>query len=213
MRKMKSLRNIFLMFFLIVFFMGCSAMFVGSTNDPHQKLTDAYGLLYNQNRPIPAEKLIQEAIEIFQKENDASGLAKGYATYGLFFNSPAVGHFSPYKTKGFLDKTVQYDQRYQKALWYFDKAKEILKKEQDSELNMSTLSMILFYEAETYLNMYKTDSACKRYKKHIIKFKEYVSKYPDMKKFRNMSADSYEEYKIQMKYHMWRIGCENSDLP
>jgi hypothetical protein len=54
------------------------------TSDPERKLGWAKELYQNQNRPIPAERLIKEAIEIYQERGDQLGLAQAHRAYGVF---------------------------------------------------------------------------------------------------------------------------------
>lgn len=111
--------------FITVFLYGCAASMVPETSDPARKLGWARVLIEEQNRPLPAERLIREAIDIYRASNDQDGLAAGYRQYGLFFASPSVKKFeSHYRTDGFLDKTVTFDRRMDKAIEYFNLAKE-----------------------------------------------------------------------------------------
>jgi len=43
---------------------GCAAMLIPKTSDPAKKLGYAYQLFDQQHRPLPAEELIRESIEI-----------------------------------------------------------------------------------------------------------------------------------------------------
>jgi len=64
-------------------FTGCSAAFVVATFDPYKKPGHASALL-DVGRPLPAERLILEAIDIFQKKDDPQGLAFAYNEYAFF---------------------------------------------------------------------------------------------------------------------------------
>jgi hypothetical protein len=48
---------------------GCAAMGVVETGDPDKKIRDAYILFGEQQRPLPAERLIREAIAIYQHKS------------------------------------------------------------------------------------------------------------------------------------------------
>jgi tetratricopeptide (TPR) repeat protein len=110
---------------IAAFLYGCAASMVPETSDPAKKLGWARVLIEEQNRPLPAERLIREAIEIYRASSDQDGLAEGYRRYGLFFASPSVKKFeSHYRTEGFLDKTVTFDKRMDKAIEYFNMSKE-----------------------------------------------------------------------------------------
>lgn len=123
------------LFKLIVFSMcaailfGCAAAMVPVSSDPKTKLGWATALLEEQDRPLPAERLIREAIEIYQTQNDELGLAEGYRKYGVFFRSASVKRYEDvYRKEGFLDKTTTFDQRLDKSIEYFDKSRELFEK-------------------------------------------------------------------------------------
>jgi hypothetical protein len=86
--KMKKLNLIILFSYLIL--TGCSAMFVPETNDPYEKLKWAQLLIERQSRPIPAERLINQAIAICKQNNDYSCLGRAYILYWEFFRSSLI---------------------------------------------------------------------------------------------------------------------------
>jgi tetratricopeptide (TPR) repeat protein len=105
---------------------GCVAAMVPSSNNPYAKLNEAQYLYEKSNRPLPAEKLIQQAIEILQNDNNQIGLAEAYRQYGFFFRSLSVMSYQDYYMKnGFLDKSASYQTRMEKSLEYFEMAKKI----------------------------------------------------------------------------------------
>jgi tetratricopeptide (TPR) repeat protein len=131
--------------------LGCAAAGVPSSSDPKTKLAWATVLLEEQDRPLPAERLIQEAIEIYKAKNDEIGLAEGYRKYGIFFRSASVKRYEDvYRRDGFLDKTVTFDQRFDKAIEYFGKSRDIYAKAQTSDDLVSNvdLNMALAYRAK-----------------------------------------------------------------
>ncbi len=70
---------------LAILVAGCAAMGVPYTTDPKKKLSYAVMLYDEQQRPLPAERLIRESIDIFKSENNEKGLAQAYRVYGFFF--------------------------------------------------------------------------------------------------------------------------------
>jgi hypothetical protein len=93
------------------------------TTDPHKKLTDAQCLFDQVNRPLPAERLIRDAIAICEQNNDSACVADGWLTYGLFFKSDSVGRREKYYHRhGFHDRTATFDTRYEKSIEYLEKA-------------------------------------------------------------------------------------------
>jgi len=104
---------------------GCSAAGVVASSDPQQKLADADALL-DQGRPLPAERLIAEAVQRCTAAGDQLCLADAYRGYGLFFMSSALASQKDrYTTQGFRDTTATYEQRYVKANEYLEKSRAI----------------------------------------------------------------------------------------
>jgi len=78
------------------------------------------------SRPIPAERLIREAIEIYQAQENQAGVAEAYRTYGAFFRSDVVTKWQTYYQRtGFFDTAAAYESRYKKSVEYFVLADKI----------------------------------------------------------------------------------------
>jgi len=109
-----------------LFLVGCAAMGVFATSNPDVKLSDAEYLYMNKGRPLPAERLIFEAIEIYQKQNDSQGLGHAYRAYGDLLRSPIVAtkYDKIYREYGFRDKTVTFENRVAKSKEYYTKSLE-----------------------------------------------------------------------------------------
>jgi hypothetical protein len=58
---MKPLTNLFVLSSCIAILCGCAAAMVPASNDPERKLGWATVLMDEQDRPLPAERLIREA--------------------------------------------------------------------------------------------------------------------------------------------------------
>src|SRR5581483_5592126 len=115
--KLKKLQLI-----LISLLCGCSAMFVPATKDPYIQIKQA-GNLLGIGRPLPAERLIREAADEFERKKDDQGMALAYRAYGSFFSSTAIVKWKNfYEKNGFLDKGVDYEHRFNKSNEYFKKA-------------------------------------------------------------------------------------------
>ena len=98
--------------------LGCAAVGVTSSDDPSKKLVDA-GHLLDQGRPLPAERLIHEAIAIYQERDDPHGLGYAYGLYAELLQSNAIskGELS-YARHGFRDASVRLFNRYAKSAEY-----------------------------------------------------------------------------------------------
>ena len=108
------------LYLLMTFTAGiCAAMGVPETNNPIEKLKWARELYDQQGRPLQAERLINEAIEICQVNSDNSCLSRAYRDYGFFFRSKWEKY---YKENGIYDKTATHGNRLLKSEEYFKKA-------------------------------------------------------------------------------------------
>ena len=80
--------------------LGCSALFVPATSDPKEKLDQADQLL-SVYRPIPARRLIDEAIEIYKQQGDTEMLCYAYLVstdYYRYKGSDAYHNYKPEPT-------------------------------------------------------------------------------------------------------------------
>src|ERR1700716_1726911 len=104
---------------------GCAGVGIVSASDPSIKLNDAAVLFSSKNRPVPAEKLIQEALSIYQERDDPHGLGNAHREYGDLLKSSAVVSWEPsYRRSGFLDKSIIFDNRLAKASEHYAMALE-----------------------------------------------------------------------------------------
>lgn len=107
-------------------------MGVIATSDPHTKLNDAEELFMRQGHPLPAERLIREAMAIYQERDDPHGLGNANREYGDFLRSAAVAKWEEvYRRDGFLDKSITFENRlakasdfYRRALTYYQRAEQ-----------------------------------------------------------------------------------------
>lgn len=186
---------------LLISLAGCAAVGVPTTNDPIEKLKWAEDLYNNQGRPLPAESLIREAIDICEKKGDQSCLGRAYLQYGFFFRSPSLAANSATYTKiGFLDKSATLDNRYLKSKEYFEKSVNHF-------LNTTEYDLI----ATAYLNLgfayyflKEPKSECEPYLKSLEFYKKNIAVNPDAKIVIPNGVSSFPEYiAIQQK----RAGC------
>lgn len=63
---------------------GCAGVGVAASDSPQTKLDNASNLLHNQNRPVIAERLIKESIDIAQSTQNTKDLGDAYFAYGDF---------------------------------------------------------------------------------------------------------------------------------
>lgn len=192
--------------FMLVFIIGCAAMFVPATSDPSKKLDYAFELIQYQDRPLPAERLIRESIEICEKNNDEKILMKAYWTYGVFFSSKAVGDLKGlYKKNGFLEKSVKFANRFEGAITYYEKAESIAKKIND----INYLAMIMFNKAESYLSNGSIDPACSAFQMSLDLNREHHFSNPDVQFYvPGIGYKDFKEYEKAFIEYMDYKGCE-----
>ena len=173
------------MFLLLI--SACAGVGIVSTEDPLAKLNDAEVLIQQKNRPVPAEKLIQEAIAIYQSTDDLHGLGNAYREYGDLLRSFAVVRWEPqYRRYGFLDKSITFDNRLVKATDFYGKALE------SYERAVPKLREAGRYDALTnvYFNMAWSHRALEATAQACADFDHTVEAYTENMK-RNPSAKSH----------------------
>ena len=193
--------NILVLLFLFLMMSGCAAMNVPITSDPIEKLKWAQELYDRQGRPLPAERLITEAIEICKKNDDQSCLGKAYLNYGFFFRSPSVEKWQKYYEKnGFYDKTATYENRLTKSKENFEKAiSYFLNANEFDALTNAYLNL-----GWTYYFMGDNKAECEPYAKSLEYNLKYIESNPNKPLALPQGVSSYKEYiEIQQK----RAGC------
>jgi tetratricopeptide (TPR) repeat protein len=104
---------------------ACAGVGIVSSDNPLTKLNDAEVLFVQKDRPLPAERLILEAIGIYQRNDDAHGLGNAYREYADLLRSPAVArHEDIYRRDGFADRSITFDTRLEKANDFYHRALE-----------------------------------------------------------------------------------------
>ena len=181
---------------------GCAAIMGRSTNDPALKLKWASESFNSLDQPVKAEELIWEAVEIYRKERNQLGLAESYRQYALFLRSNTVVKFSDYfKDEGFMDKTITYKTRYEKAVEYFNKSKDLY----EDYGHIDVISNIYVSLGKTYDMMNKTKEACESFNKGLENYGDYKKANPEAQELRSEEMANYEEYIGIMKK---QAGCE-----
>jgi len=168
------LRNsLYIILVITLLFSGCASVGVPCTANPEKKLYYAESLFNDLDRPLPAQSLIEEAIEMYRKRNDLLGLAIAYQTYGDFLQSPTVGRWSK---MDFSDETITHDNRYRKALEYYEKSLKIAKSIPDHALASSAYFSIGRLQ---FLHFGNDRESCKNFSKSIEEHLIFREAHPD----------------------------------
>ena len=167
---------------------GCAATPVEPNADPLTKLNNAELLFRQQDQPVLAETLIREAMDIYAERDDAHGLANAYREYADLLRSDAVsGKWANYyRERGFLDRSVTYDNRmaksseyYAKALRYYSRAETQLREAQ----KFGPLTNVYFNMAVSYDQLANRDKACEYFDRTIEAYKENLRRAPNARPY------------------------------
>lgn len=170
---------------------GCAAIGVVETSDPDKKIRDAYILFDEQQRPLPAERLIREAITIYQEKNNDLGLAEAYRAYGFFFRSSAIEKWHKYyEDNGFYEGGATVANRHAKSIAYFEKSAAIFEKYKKND----SLTNIHRNMGFTYEFANQPEKACDEYKKSIIASQRHKKENPSATLTLPKGFSSYEAY-------------------
>jgi len=181
--------------------LGCAAMLVPETSDPIEKLGWATELFNNQERPLPAERLIKEAIEICEKNNNASCLGKANITYGFFFRSPSIEKWEKYyRENGFYDKSATFDNRLVKSKEYFEKGiSYYLQTKEYDALTNAYLNL-----GFTYYFLNDSKGQCESYAKSLEYNAKNIEVNPNAKVALPRGVSTFKEYVVPFQK---RAGC------
>lgn len=163
---------------------GCAAVGVVATSNPATKLNDAADLTFRQDRPLPAERLIFEAIQIYQADGNNQGLGWAYRSYAELLSSNAIvsGKESKlYREGNFRDKSITFNNRLEKANEYYLMAIEYFKKAEApliKEDKYDALTNLYFNIATSYINLKDKDKGCAYYDKALDAYSENIKLNP-----------------------------------
>lgn len=194
-----TLRLILIVFF-VTFLIACSSAVVPYTSDPDVKVAQAKWLFEEKYRAIPAEKLLHEARNIYEKDNNETGLAELNRVYAMFLSSYSVDRYqSRFEDKGFMEPGVTYDNRYSKSIEYFIKSEKyyISNKEHDS------LTNIYLRMAFTYAIADDVKNSCGMFDRSIEENKVFMTQNPEA----IIELDGYPSYMAYVSEKKKIAGC------
>lgn len=161
---------------------GCAGFGIVATSDPSTKLDDAADLSMRQGRPLPAERLIREAMAIYEERGDAHGMGNASRQYGDLLRSPAVIRWEMvYRRDGFLDRSITFDNRFEKANEFYRKAINYYQRAEQEHRRTEkydALTNVYLNMAWAHLNLDERDRACTYYDKTVEAYDENVRRNP-----------------------------------
>ena len=152
---------------VFVLLSGCAGVGLVANSDPLIKLNDGEVLSMSKDRPLPTERLIQEATAIYRERDDPHGLGNSYREYGDLLRSPSVARYEAiYRRDGFIDKSITFDGRSAKATELYMKALEYYRIAEKRELTADkydALTNVYYNMAGINLVLGAKDEACTDY--------------------------------------------------
>jgi len=164
---------------------GCSLLLGPLLADPYIQLDRATGLI-RQNRPLPAEPLIVNAMAAYEKQNNLMGVGLANQDYGILLTSADLA--PRLRQHHFLDSSVTSDNRLAKGAEYFDRSLDYFRRAAQQDLDAadySHLYMVYFNTAVTYHWIGKRAQACDWMEKSAVTADEYDRRKPNAKASRS----------------------------
>jgi tetratricopeptide (TPR) repeat protein len=187
---------------------ACAGVGIVVTSDPLEKLNDAEDLFVRQHRPLPAERLIREAMSIYQERDDAHGMGHANREYADLLTSPAIAKWEyVYRRDGFQDKSITFDNRFQKASEFYRNAIQYYEKAQKQHAQSGKydkLTNLYFNLAWTHYRVDELDKACSYYDQAAKAYNENVRLNPTAQPYLPRGSGSFEEFIGGQKR---RVGC------
>jgi len=204
------MHNVRLMVLVTVLaFSGCAGFGVVESSDPGIKLSDAQILYSEQQRPLIAERLIRQAIGIYQERGDSLGLGHAHRTYAQLLLSPSIVKWEKYYRKnGFQDKSVTFENRFAKSKEYFAKALEYYKKAETQFREagqFDALTNVYYNMGYSYLMVNDRVNSCRAFDQSVEANAENVRRNPNAKVRIPSGYVSFTEVAASAKT---RAGCE-----
>ncbi|WP_172205425.1 hypothetical protein [Niveibacterium sp. COAC-50] len=148
---------------------SCAAALVPESSDPKVKLAQAVELA-KQQRPIPAERLIREAMELSKERNDTKGLAEAKIYYGILLYS------QPYRAyERYWSKNGTYDPTYGTAISYIENARTLYRDIDDPEGQRYAAFQLVY----PYLMSGDTKAACAMIEESARQDEEAHKRFPN----------------------------------
>ena len=174
--------------FSLLLLPGCAGVGIVATSDPLTKLNDAEYLFTRENRPLPAERLIFEAMAIYKERDDPLGLGNANREYADLLRSPSIDgpEGKSYHENKFRDQSVTYENRIAKSSEYYSRAIEYYARavKQLSEANrFDAVTTAYFNMANSYYMLGDHVNACTSYDKMLAAYQENIRLNPGAKPY------------------------------
>jgi tetratricopeptide (TPR) repeat protein len=189
--------------------LGCAGVGVVASSDPAVKLRDAEVLYSEEQRPLIAERLIREAIHIYEEHGDSLGLGHAYRSYGKLLLSSSIIQWSQfYREHGFQDKSVTFDNRREKAKDYFAKSLDYFKNAETSSREagqFDRLTKVYYDLGVAYYLVEDRDNSCRAFDQSVDMHAETIRRNPNAKAILPPGYASFADLVASVKK---RAGCD-----
>lgn len=191
---------------ILLFLEGCAGVGIVATSDPDQKMRDAYYLINKGDRPLPAETLISEAIEIYQRQNNSRGLGTAYAGYGDLLTSPTLAKWG-FKNMNFHDKSVTFENRIAMSNVYYTKSIEAYQAAASQAFEteqFDVLTNIYLNMARISYELHDIKKTCDLFNKSFDAYTENIRRNPTAKPI----ATGFNSIPELIATRKKNVGCE-----
>lgn len=175
-------------------FCSCAMAGIFSSDDPYQKLTDAFNLLGTRPIPraLPAEKLIKEAISDFEKQKDYYGIGTAQFMYGQFVQSE---HFDwPQFRKQYPGTETREQRNILAVSYYADAAKNFHIAASDPQLSHDKRTGYYSREYLAHAAMRNSIGACEALRNMKKEHEAFLKEKPDAKVYVEAPYKTFDEF-------------------
>ena len=194
--------------FALAMLTACAGVGIVATSDPLAKLNDAEDLFMRQDRPLPAERLIREAIAIYEERNDSHGLGNAHREYGDLLRSPAILKWeNVYRRDGFQNKSITFENRFEKAADFYREALDYYgraEQQHKQAAKYDELTNVYFNMAWSSYRLDQRDKACTYYDQAVQAYNENLRLNPSAKPYVPPGRGSFAQFIEGQKR---RVGC------
>ncbi len=179
----------------MLIFTGCAAMLIPETKDPVEKIQWANSSL-NMKRPIPAEKLLNEAIPILEQEKNIGMLGAAYNIYGrLDYSFPNKNDTNHAKAIANFEKSLKY-------LEEFFNAGKPDKDDKHYKMYNQWATNSAFCLGELYRQS-NEELSCKYFDKSVL----YYKKQRELSPSTNVAAEGFKSFEESIKKNKEKSNC------
>lgn len=191
-------------------FASCSNVAAAGAADQFAQLIgDALAAQPKDRRPLPDERRIFDALTAYQINGNLLGIAVAYREYADFLRSSAVVKWGPYyRRNGFLDRSISFNNRLDKARDYSGKALENYERagdEFDRSGRYDVLTNLHISMALTNASFGEKDRACLEFDHALYAYQLNLQQTPPEQPYFPPGFSSMADY---MARERQRVGCK-----